>query len=433
MDFNSTSMESVLTRLTSVLEGMGDGYLEHPAIPYNINQLLETAIDNRASMLHINVGSPPMLRINEQLVPIGEHQLTRGDCRKLLYPLLTREQREAIYSGLEIDGCFPSSGTGFRLNVYKERGNLSASIRRLRSDIPSLDSLGMSSSAIEQILMEPSGLVILTGAPRSGKLNTLAAMVSHLNSTRNARIISLEKPIQFWHQKAMSTVVQREIGIDTKSFAHGIQQAVVQDPDIIALTDVPDKETAEFVIRAAAGGHLVLAAIDASSCVRVLERLYKTFPPSDIYSKIISTLADSLRAVICQTSIFRGENSPALPVFEIMTNSEAVHRALQEGATERIPEIMRKENMQTLGRTLSSLVTAGTISREIALAHVSSPEDLNISSSSGLSASSGQEPRINASIAASPLSSPKDEEPEEEVTPIPTIPDATDNPLVAWL
>lgn len=427
MDFNSTSLESVLNRLSTVLEGMGDGYLEHPAIPYNINQLLETAIDNRAAMLHINVGSPPMLRINDQLVPIGEHQLTRGDCQKLLYPLLTREQREVLYSGVEVDGCFPSSGTGFRLNVYKERGNISASIRRLRSDIPSLDSLGMSSQALEKILQEQSGLVLLTGAPRSGKLNTLVAMIGHLNANRNARIISLEKPIQFWHQKSLSTVVQREIGIDTKSFAHAVQQAVLQDPDIIALTDIPDRETAEFVIRAAVGGHLVLAAIDASSSVRVLERLIKTFASSEFGPKVIAALANSLRAVICQTLILRPESNASLPVFEIMTNSEAIHRELLNGETERLFSIMRSENMQTLGKALGSLVTAGTISRELALEYVSSPEDLIISAGPTMSVHS--EPKVSST---KPVKK-EEKEDDDEVAPIPTIPDATDNPLVAWL
>lgn len=412
MDYTGTSsMESVLNRLSAALEGIGDGFLEHPAIPYTINQLLETAIDNRASMLHINVGSPPMLRINDQLVPIGEHQLTRGDCQKLLHPLLTREQRSALYSGIEIDGCFPSSGTGFRLNLYKERGNLSASIRRLRSDIPSLDTLGLSGSAVEHVLTENSGLVLLTGMPRSGKLNTLAAFIAHLNATRNARIISLEKPIKYWHQKSLSTVVQREIGIDTRSFAHGLQQAVLQDPDIISLTNLPDRETAEFVIRAASGGHLVLAALDATSCTGALERLYNTFSRNEMGTKIISALAGTLKAVICQTLVPSADNSSVLPAFEIMIGSDAIRSNLRDGNIERLQDIMRDENMQTLGKALSSLVNSGAISQATAVEYLHSPEELSTAAQDG-----------------------NHESDNDQSAPPPIIPDsAVTDPSLAWL
>ncbi|MBQ7567314.1 Flp pilus assembly complex ATPase component TadA, partial [bacterium] len=229
----------------------------------------------------------------------------------------------------------------------------------------------LDTETVEQALMERSGLILLTGAPRSGKQSTMAALIAHLNTTRSARIISLERNIQFWHHKSKSTIIQREIGIDTKSFSHGIQQAVLQDPDVIALSELPDRETAEFAIRAAAGGHLVLAAIDASSSVRGLERIIDTFTKSGTNGhKVITSLANSLRLVLAQTLVPRADAQGMLPAFEILTASEAVRRELHEGRAENLSTIMRDENMQTLGKALAYLVSAGTVSRQDALGFV---------------------------------------------------------------
>ncbi len=404
MDFSSTSLEGILARLTTAIEGLSDGGMEKAAIPYTLVQLLETAIDNHASLLHINAGSTPMLRINEQLVPVGEHKLTRGDCLKLLKPLLTREQRTELYSGNEIEMCFPASGTGFRLNLYMERGNLSASIRRLRSDIPNLTDLGISGGVFEQLLMEPSGLILLTGSPRCGKINTLAALIAHICNNRNVRIISLEQPIQFWHQNSLGTVIQREVGVDTVSFAQGVQQAVLQDPDVIALTDLPDKETAEFAIRAAAGGHLVLATLDATSSVRALERLTSTFLDSNNSDKALNTLAKALRLVLYQTLVPHAETMNMLPVFEILVNTEEVRRELRHGNVDRLYSIMVQNSMQTLGKALGRLVSSGTITREVALQFVSTPSELD---------QFRQDDTSNTAAGNTPISS--------------------ENPLISWL
>ena len=301
--------------------------------------------------------------------------------------------------------CFPASGTGFRLNLYMERGNLSASIRRLRSDIPNLTDLGISGGVFEQLLLEPSGLILLTGSPRCGKINTLAALIAHICSNRNVRIISLEQPIQFWHQNSLGTVVQREVGVDTISFAQGVQQAVLQDPDVIALTDLPDRETAEFAIRAAAGGHLVLATLDATSSVRALERLTSTFMDSDNSDKALNTLSKALRLVLFQTLVPHAQTMNMIPVFEILVNTEEVRRELRHGNVDRLYSIMVQNSMQTLGKALGRLVSAGTVTREVALQFVSTPSELD---------QFHQEDDTSSSSASN--------------TPI-----SSDNPLISWL
>ena len=378
MDFSNSSMEGILARLSSALEEMSGGSQEQAAIPYTLGQLLDTAIDNRAALLHINVGCPPMLRINEQLVPVGEHQLTRGDCRKLLSPVLTHEMRAELFAGNEVETYFPASGTGFKLSIYTERGNMSASIRRLRSDIPSLDNLGLAGSPLDDALREASGLIVITGSPRCGKINTLASIVAHLNATRSARIISLEHPIQFWQQNAMSTVIQREVGTDTQSFAQGVHQAISQDPDIIALTDIPDRDTAEYVLRAAAGGHLVIACIDASSSVRAVERLINTYLECENSQKALHMLSKALRVVTCQTLVQRSTTRNMLPVFEILTNNDDVAQDLRNGQIDRLHSIMRNSsNMRTLESELGRLVKNGIVDREEALRLVDELPDVS--------------------------------------------------------
>lgn len=372
------ALTGLLERLAAAVESLSDGGAEPSNVPYTLAQLLDIVVQHRASLLHLNVGGQPVLRINDQLVPIGEHVLTRGDCQRLLSPVLSREHRRNLDLGKEVDLCYSSAGTGFRFNLYLERGNLSASIRRLRTDIPRLETLGLSGGAVERVLQETAGLIVLSGNPRCGKINTLAALLSYLNARRQARIVSLEQPIQFWHQNLKGTMIQREVGSDTASFAHGVQQAVLQDPDILALTELPDRETAEFVIRAAAGGHLVIAVLDASSCVRALDRLISTFD-SESDSRVVKTLARALRVVMCQTLVQRADGRGMFPAFEILYNTEDVRKELRNGNVGDLHWIMRDTGMQTLGRALSRLVDAGAITREEAYQHLDDPHELEVS------------------------------------------------------
>lgn len=377
MEVNGSTLEGLLIRLSLAIEDLSEGDIEPSTIPYTLLQLLDIAVEHRASLLHLNVGSPPMLRINDRLVPIGEDAINRSDCRRLLSSILSREQKQFLYSGNEIEMCFPAAGTGFRVNVYMERGSMSAAIRRLRSDIPKIENLGFLGTAVHEALSETSGLIVLTGTPKCGKINTLAALLSHINSSRSARIISLEQPIQFWHHNKMSTIIQREVGIDTESFARGVQQAVLQDPDILALTDLPDRETAEFVIRAAAGGHLVIAVLDASSSVRALERLLSTFP-SQNDARVISTLASSLRTVICQTLVRRADGRGFIPAFEVLVNTEEVSRKIRNDQLEELHWIMRNTGMQTLGTSLAKMIDANLVTREEAEQYIEDDDEIEM-------------------------------------------------------
>lgn len=370
-------LEGVLERLAQVLESLDETSNEPSEVPYSLAQLLDLVVQHRASLLHLNVGSPPLLRINSQLVPIGEHQITRGDCRHLLAPVMTRHHRQSLESGKEVDLCHAAAGTGFRFNLYRERGEIAASIWRLRTDIPRLEDLGLPNELVEQVLTESSGLILLTGHPRCGKINTLAALLAHLNQYRSARVVSLERPIQFWHQNLKATMIQREVGSDTASFAHGVQQAVLQDPDVLALSEMPDRDTAELVIRAAAGGHLVIAVLDASSSVRAIERLIGTFQ-EDPDSRVVKTLSRALRLVLCQTLVQRTDGRGMMPAFEILQNNDEIRQEIREGRVDNLHWIMQNSGMQTLGRSLSRLVEVGLVTQEEALHHVEDPSELDL-------------------------------------------------------
>ncbi|HXE71670.1 MAG TPA: ATPase, T2SS/T4P/T4SS family [Candidatus Nitrosotenuis sp.] len=377
-------LESILARLSSVLEDLADTSQAPGGMAYHVDRLLEMAVHHRATMLHLNAGAPPTLRINQDLVPVGEAPLSREQCRALIRQMLTPEQRRSMVGGQSLDFCYPAAGTGFRVNVYIERGQMAATVRRLRTDIPKLENLGLASTLVERVLQEQQGLLLLTGNPRCGKINTLAALLSWLNHRRRVRIVLLEHPIQFWHQNLQATVVQREVGSDVDSFAHGVRQAILQDPDVLALSDLPDGETADACVRAAAGGHLVLALLDAPSCVRAVDRLLVTFEGGD--GRRVKTLARALRAVVCQTLVARADGRGLLPAFEILDCTEEVRAELRGGQVTGLHHIMRQEGMQTLGRSLGALVRAGLVSRAEALRHVEDEEELELPEEPALAA-----------------------------------------------
>jgi len=384
-----SALERLLERLCVALEGLSDGPSEPATVPYSLAQLLELAVQHRASLLHLNVGSPPMLRINERLRPIGQHRITRGDCHHLLSPVLSSENRRRLDRGEEVDFCHAAAGGGFRFNLYVERGQMGASIRRLRTDIPRLEDLGLSGGVVEEVLSENYGLIVLAGPPRCGKINTLAALLSYLNAHRPVRIVSLEQPIQFWHENLSGTMIQREIGSDTSSFARGVHQAVLQDPDVLALTELPDRDTAELVIRAAAGGHLVIAVLDASSCVRAVERLLGAFQ-DDPDMRVTKTLGRALRVVMCQTLVERADGRGVIPAFEILHNTDEVSQGLRSGRLDDLHLVMRTSGMQTLGRALSRLVDSGLVNREEALQYLDDPNELEVHQQVDYAAESAQ-------------------------------------------
>lgn len=377
MEVNGSVLQELLNRMTILCDHFAESDSEAATVPYKLTQLLDITVAHGASALNINVGSAPTLRINNMLSVVEGSPLSDADCRKLLKPVLTSYLRSQLVKEGHAETCIAGGGSGFKVHLFLERSHICASFHRLRTDIPKLETLGLSGSLVENILEQPSGLILLTGLPRSGKINTLAALVSHINATRLARIVTLENPIQFWRYNQLSTILQREVGVDVPSFSTGIQQAIDQDADVLGISEIPDRETATFAIRAATNNKLVIAVLDATSPDRGLERILSSFDEQE-RAKMAPIFANALRIVLHQTLVNRSDGRGVIPAFEILVNNDEIHEELKNGRTDKLAWIMQEHNMQTLGKSLSRLVSAGLVDKEEALHYLSDPSELQI-------------------------------------------------------
>lgn len=340
--------------------------LEAQPPPFAFEELLEELGQLRGSFLHINSGAPPIVRIGDELEPLTDHTLTPSDCRYLAAACLSGEQLRHIYSGQELDLNLIERSEGFRVHAYLERGCPALSIRRIRTDIPKLVELGLSGSSVENFLgSQDGGLMLLTGRPRSGKFNTYASLIQFINHQQSCRIVSVEPVVQFWHRPERSVVVQREVGSDTRTFARAVRVAVQQDPDILCVGSIPDPETAEVLLQAAAGGHLVIAMIDASSAVRAVDSFLSAFDPGN--TRLRQLVARALRVVVCQHLVDRADGRGQVPAHEILECNRNVREAVQRADMTEIHRLMEHFGMQTLGRHLSRMIEVGMVNYDDAL------------------------------------------------------------------
>lgn len=340
--------------------------LEAKAPQFTFEQLLNEFARLRGSFLHLNAGSPPTMRAGDELVPLSQDPLTPADCRFLTSACLSPEQLKHCYSGQELDLNLIDGDNGFRIHAYLERGCPALSIRRIRTDIPRLVELGLSGSSVESFLgSKEGGLMLLTGRPRSGKFNTFASLIQFINFQQTCRIVSIEPVVQFWHKSEKSVVVQREVGSDTRTFARAVRIAVQQDPDILCVGSVPDPETAEVLLQAAAGGHLVIAMLDGSSAVRAVDNFLSAFDPGNKRLRLL--VARVLRLVVCQHLVNRADGRGQVPAHEVLDCNRDVRDAVQRGDLSEIHRLMEHFGMQTLGRHLSRMIEVGLVNYDDAL------------------------------------------------------------------
>lgn len=371
----SSASEQQLSRLVSCLEQQL-GYSSVNQLAYTVSQLMDVAVKHGGTLLHLNPGSPPSVRIRDELVTIGSGALTRDQCSHLVLSLLNPEQRRLLFQGRELNFTLQDPHVGaFRLHAYLDRGCPSASMQQVMVAVPKLSDLGLSGSAVERFLAEPSGLMLLTGRPRCGKINTFAALLSYVNQNRKARIVSIEPQIHIWHSPGQGTLIQREIGVDTSGFAQAVRQARNQDPDILAVGGIPDRDTAEALIHEAANGRLVIALMDGANCANAIDQYSRAIYSED--GRMLARLGHVTKLVICQYLVNRADGRGKAPAFEILEGTADVQRAIATADSASLFHIMREEGMQTLGRHLTRLIEVGWITQEEALQHVDA-SDLEI-------------------------------------------------------
>ena len=347
-----------------------------------LEELLQLVFDRGASDLHISMGLPPVIRVDGKLVRTDYPPLTKEDTQRLIFSMLTNEQRRVLEQNWELDCSYGVSGLGrFRVNVYKDRGNYAAALRSITSSIPTFDQLGLP-IIVKEIAERPRGLVLVTGPTGSGKSTTLAAMVDHINATRAEHILTIEDPIEFVHTSKRSIIHQRELGQDTRSFNNALRAALREDPDVILVGEMRDLETIGLALTAAETGHLVFGTLHTSSASSTVDRIVDVFSATQ-QQQIRIQLSSSLVAVFSQTLCPKlspdGTKNGRIMAQEIMVVTPAISNLVREGKTAQIYSAIQtggNYKIMTLEMALKDLYTQNLITYEDAMSKTSKPDDL---------------------------------------------------------
>ncbi|MGO3702246.1 MAG: type IV pilus twitching motility protein PilT [Candidatus Saccharimonadales bacterium] len=328
-----------------------------------IEVLLEEVVRKKASDLHIQVALPPMLRIDGSLVPVaGTETLDEATVERLIYAILDEDQQQVLAKDKEFDFSFAFGTMGrFRVNAFHERGNLAASLRLIPNEIKSVTELGMP-PVVMGFADYPRGLVLVTGPTGSGKSTTLAAIIDKINSERSHHIITIEDPIEFTHKSKKSVVAQREIHYDTYSFSAALRSSLRQDPDVVLIGEMRDLETISAAITIAETGHLVFATLHTNSAAQSIDRMIDVFPPHQ-QPQVRSQLANILMG-ICSQRLVPAIGGGRVVAAEVLVANSAVRNIIREGKSHQLDAVIQTgadQGMQTMDRTLASLVQAGTV------------------------------------------------------------------------
>ena len=328
-----------------------------------IEILLEEVVRRRASDLHLQVGLPPMIRIDGSLMPIpGTDVLDDATVSKLIFAILDDDQRQVLLRDKEFDFSFAFGTLGrFRVNAFHERGSLAAALRLIPNEIKSIGELGMP-AAVAEFANYPRGLVLVTGPTGSGKSTTLAAIVDKINSEKSAHIITIEDPIEFTHKSKKSVVVQREVHYDTYSFSAALRSSLRQDPDVVLIGEMRDLETISAAITIAETGHLVFATLHTNSASQSVDRMIDVFPPHQ-QPQVRAQLSNILMA-ICSQRLVPAIDGGRVVASEILIANSAVRNIIREGKSYAVIQTGAELGMQTMDRTLAGLVQAGTVTYE---------------------------------------------------------------------
>lgn len=349
-------------------------------MPFDLDGLLRLAVERRASDLHLKVGAPPVLRIDHQLVPMRDRScLTQGDLETTVSLITTELQRQQFVQHRELDFSYGVPGLGrFRTNLFQQRGMAGAIFRVIPLKVETIDELNLP-PVIEKLAMEPRGMVLVTGTAGSGKSTTLAAMIGYINSQRTGHIVTIEDPIEFLHQDDRCLINQREIGIDTESFAGALRSALRQDPDVILVGEMRDFDTISTAIVAAETGHLVLSTLHTVDAAETINRIISIFPPYQ-QKQIRLQLASLLRGIVSMRLIPRADGTGRVPAVEIMAATATIRECIADAdKTRNIPEVIAagtsEYGMQTFDQSLMSLYQRGLIHYEEALRWSSNSND----------------------------------------------------------
>jgi len=363
----------------------------------DINQWLKVMADQDGSDLYLTTGAPPCIKLNGLLKPISRDVLQPGQVGKIARGLMDDEQNIAFAKKPEMNLALGMSGVGrFRVNIFRQRNEYAMVIRLIKTQIPTLENLGLPPQ-LQQIIMAKRGLVLVIGATGSGKSTTLAAMIDHRNSNAAGHIITIEDPVEYVHRHKRSLVNQREVGVDTDSYADALKNALRQAPDVILIGEIRDRETMDHAIAFAETGHLSISTLHANNANQALDRIINFFP-QDRRDQLLLDLSLNLRAFISQR-LLPTVAGKRVAVVEILLSSPRITDLIRRGEVEEIRQVMQKseaQGMQTFDSAMFKLVQEGRISSEEALKNADSPNNLKLRLSQHRGIDETRNARINS-------------------------------------
>ncbi len=349
----------------------------------HVNDLLKAAVDAGASDLHLKVGSYPMMRLRGALVPVSEEKrLDHSDVVSMSASVMSKVHAEKFKDANEVDLAYGVPGLGrFRVNVFQQRGTVGLVLRVIPTIIKPIDELGLP-AVLKTLASEERGLVLVTGTTGSGKSTTLAAMIDHINKTRKAHVMTVEDPIEFLHRDQQSIVNQREVAVDTKSFAFALRSALRQDPDVILVGEMRDFETIETALLAAETGHLVFSTLHTLDATETINRIIAVFQPHQ-QKQVRLQLASVLKGVVSQRLMPSADGKSRVPAVEVMVTTafirdcivdkdktSMIHSAIAQGVSQY--------GMQTFDQSIFGLFSQGLVSYEEALRWASNVDEFKL-------------------------------------------------------
>ncbi len=344
-----------------------------------IFQYLNSMKDHKATDLYLTVGFPPTLRGENDLIKLGEALLTPEDISEILNSMLTGRQKREFEANMELNTALDMGAHGrFRVNVLRQRQFPALVIRRIITTIPSFGDLRLP-KIMEKLALEKRGLVLLTGMTGSGKTTTLASMVDYRNSNEPGHIITIEDPIEYFHEHKRCVVTQREVGVDTDSFAIAMKNSLRQRPDVILVGEIRDREVMEQALMVSETGHLCLSTIHTNNSYQAIERIVNLFP-EDYHNQVRLNLSTNLKAIISQR-LLPSIKGGLVPAIEVMINQGLVRELIMKGEINKIREVMEQNNttgMCTFDQSLLDLYRNGFISEDMVISNSDKPSDMKI-------------------------------------------------------
>lgn len=349
----------------------------------NINDLLKIAVERKASDLHLKVGGHPVIRVDGDLIALGEmKRLMQEDTIAMAFSMMNARQKQRFKEEFELDIAYSVPGLGrFRCNVFQQRGAVGLVLRVIPARIQSVREL-MLPAVLERICEERRGLILCTGTTGSGKSTSLAAMIDYINAGRTEHIMTIEDPIEFLHRDKKSIVNQREIDVDTRSFAGALRAALRQDPDVILVGEMRDYETIETALLAAETGHLVFSTLHTLDATETINRIISVFPPHH-QKQIRIQLSQVLKAVVSLRLVPRADGMGRVPAVEVLISTAYIRECIENKEKtkfirEQISLGTSQYGMQTFDQSLYQLYRSGLITLDEALKRATNPDEFRL-------------------------------------------------------